>query len=122
MGMSAAQRQYAKVIHRASDWGNVHWGASVMSHRSKNSILVEALDDLLMALRCIRKLAKQRRGGKGVWEVAWDWQDEAHVDWCNELSEKGHVWSIATGRSDYTRTCGRKPWLSLTGVPAFRGP
>jgi hypothetical protein len=69
-----------------------------MSNRSKASNLIEATDDLRMALRCISELAKQRRVGKGVWEAAWDWQDEAHKRWCSEM---GHVSSIATARCDH---------------------
>ncbi len=85
-----------------------------MSNRSKASNLIEATDDLRMALRCIRELAKQRRVGKGVWEAAWDWQDEAHKRWCKELSEMGHVSSIATARIDPIKTCDRKP-LAMPG-------
>jgi hypothetical protein len=79
-----------------------------MSNRSKASNLIEATDDLRMALRCIRELAKQRRVGKGVWEAAWDWQDEAYKRWCKELSEMGHVSSIATARCDHLKTYDRK--------------
>ena len=80
-----------------------------MSNRSKASNLIEATDDLRMALRCIRELAKQRKVGKGVWEAAWDWQDKAHKRWCKELSEMGHVSSIATARCDHLTTYDRKP-------------
>jgi predicted amidohydrolase YtcJ len=79
-----------------------------MSHRSKPSNLIEASNDLQMALRCIRELAKQRKVGKGVWEAAWDWQDEAHKRWCKELSEMGHVSPIATARCDHLTTYDRK--------------
>jgi hypothetical protein len=91
-----------------------------MSHRSKASGLKEATDDLRMALRCIGELAKQRKVGKGVWEAAWDWQDEAHKRWCKELSEMGHVSSIATARCDHLTTYDRKPVPIPGGRPGLQ--
>jgi hypothetical protein len=91
-----------------------------MSNRSKASNLIEATDDLRMALRCIRELAKQRRVGKGVWEAAWDWQDEAHKRWCKELSEMGHVSSIATARCDHLKTYYRKPVIITGGCAGLQ--
>jgi nucleoside phosphorylase len=91
-----------------------------MSNRSKASNLIEATDDLRMALRCIRELAKQRRVGKGVWEAAWDWQDEAHKRWCKELSEMGHVSSIATTRCDHLKTYDRKPVIITGGCAGLQ--
>jgi predicted amidohydrolase YtcJ len=91
-----------------------------MSNRSKASNLIEATDDLRMALRCIRELAKQRRVGKGVWEAAWDWQDEAHQRWCKELSEMGHVSSIATARCDHLKTYDRKPVIITGGCAGLQ--
>jgi hypothetical protein len=88
-----------------------------MSHRSKASNLIEATNDLRMALRCIRELAKQRRVGKGDWEAAWDWQDEAHKRWCRELSEMGLVSSITTTRCDRIKTFDRKP-VAIPGARA----
>ena len=80
-----------------------------MSHLSRPSNLIKASNDLRMALRCSRELAKQGRVGKGVWEAAWERQDEAHKRWCKELSEMGHESSIATARSDHIKMCDRKP-------------
>jgi|GEM_PF-2584951 len=86
-----------------------------MSHRSNKSALVEATHELRMAMRCIGELAKQRRVGKGVWDTAWDWQDEAHKRWCKELSEMGHVASIATARCDRINACEGEPLATPVG-------
>jgi hypothetical protein len=58
--------------------------------------------------------------GKGVWEAVWDLQDEAHKRSCKELSEMGHVSSIATARCDHLKTYDRKPVIITGGCAGLQ--